>query len=41
MRTEEAKRLELLERENKRLKQLVAEQQLDVRMLKHLSERSW
>lgn len=41
MKAEEAKRLKQLEDENKRLKEIVAEQQLDIKMLKHLSEGNW
>lgn len=41
MKSEEAKRLKLLEEENQRLKEIVAEQQLDIRMLKHLTEKNW
>jgi len=41
MKCEEAKRLKHLEDENRRLKQLVADQALDIRMLKHLSEGNW
>ena len=39
--SEEAKRLKLLEEENKRLKELVAELTLDNRMLKHVAEKNW
>jgi hypothetical protein len=38
MKAEEAKRLKELERENARLKKLVAEQALDIDMLKELAE---
>jgi hypothetical protein len=38
MKADEAKRLKELERENARLKKLVAEQALDIDMLKELSE---
>jgi putative transposase len=38
MKSEEAKRLEALEDENRRLKELVADLTLDNKMLKHLSE---
>ena len=38
---EEAKRLKHLEDENRRLKQLVADQALDIQMLKHVSEGNW
>jgi putative transposase len=38
MKSEEAKRLKQLEDENKQLKEIVAEQQLDIKMLKHITE---
>ena len=38
MKAEEAKRLKELERENSRLKKLVADQALDIDMLKELAE---
>jgi putative transposase len=41
MKSEEARRLKELEQENKRLKEIVAEQALDNRMLKHLAEGNW
>ena len=41
MKCEEAKRLKHLEDENRRLKQLVADQALDIQMLKHVSEGNW
>ena len=41
MKSEEAKRLKLLEEENKRLKELVAELTLDNRMLKYVTEKNW
>ena len=41
MKSEEAKRLKLLEEENKRLKQLVADQALDIQMLKYRAEKNW
>lgn len=41
MKSEEAKRLKQLEDENKRLKEIVADQALDIRMLKHISEGNW
>jgi transposase-like protein len=41
MKSEEAKRLKALEDENRRLKQLVADQALDIQMLKHLNEGNW
>jgi len=41
MKSEEAKRLKQLEVENKQLKEIVADQQLDIKMLKHLTEGNW
>ena len=41
MKLEEAKRLKELEEENKRLKQLVGEQALDIQMLKHITGGNW
>ena len=41
MKASEAKRLKELEAENRRLKEIVAEQQLDIKMLKHISEGNW
>jgi len=41
MKCEEAKRLKHLEDENRRPKQLVADQALDIQMLKHLSVGNW
>ncbi len=41
MKANEAKRLKELERENARLKQLVAEQALDNAMLKELNSGKW
>jgi transposase-like protein len=41
MKAEEAKRLKILEDENKRLKQLVADLSLDNQMLKHITEGNW
>ena len=41
MKSEEAKRLKSLEDENRRLKQLVADQALDIQMLKHIAEGNW
>jgi putative transposase len=41
MRSEEAKRLKALEDENRRLKQLVADQALDIQRPEHLSEGNW
>ena len=37
----EAKRLKELEDENRKLKEIVADQQLDIKMLKHLQEGNW
>lgn len=37
----EAKRLKELERENAELKKMVAEQALDIRMLKDLNSKKW
>lgn len=37
----EAKRLKELERENAELKKMVAEQALDIRMLKDVNSRKW
>jgi putative transposase len=41
MKSEEAIRLKKLEDENRRLKQLVADQALDIQMLKHIAEGNW
>ena len=41
MKSEEAKRLSALEDEKKRLKQLVADQALDIQMLKHVTSKNW
>ena len=41
MKSEEAKRLKALDEENKRLKRIVADQALDIQMLKHLQEGNW
>ena len=41
MKAEEARRMKELEEENKRLKQIVADQALDINMLKHLTEGNW
>ena len=41
MKASEAKRLKTLEEENRKLKEIVAEQQLDIKMLKHVSEGNW
>ena len=41
MKSEEAKRLSALEDENRRLKQIVADQALDIQMLKHVTSKNW
>jgi len=41
MKSEEARRLKQLEDENRRLKEIVAEKELDNRMLKYLLEGNW
>lgn len=41
MKSEDAKRLKDLERENARLKKMVAEQALDIDMLKELNRGNW
>jgi putative transposase len=41
MKAEEAVRLKHLEDENQRLKQLVADQALDIQMLKFVNEGNW
>ena len=41
MKAEEAVRLKKLEEENRRLKELVAEKELDIRMLKHVASGNW
>lgn len=41
MKAEEAKRLKELEKENARLKRIVADQALDMAMLKELAEGKW
>jgi putative transposase len=41
MKSEEAKRLRELEDENRRLKRLVADQALDIQMLKHINQGNW
>ncbi len=40
MKSEEAKRLKQLEEENRRLKEIVADQQLDIKMLKCVAEET-
>jgi putative transposase len=41
MKSEEARRLKELDDENKKLKLIVAEQALDIRMLKYVAEKNW
>ena len=41
MKSEEAKRLKALEEENRRLKHLVAEKELDIQMLKYVNSKNW
>jgi hypothetical protein len=41
MKSEEAKRLKELEDENRRLKQIVADKELDIQMLKHVASKNW
>ena len=41
LKEEEAKRLQLLEQENARLKRIVADQALDISMLKDLQKGQW
>ena len=41
LKEEEAKRLQLLEQENARLKRIVAEQALDISMLRDLQRGKW
>ena len=41
MKAQEARRLKELEDENRRLKRLVADQALDIQMLKHINEGNW
>lgn len=41
MQTSEVRRLKDLERENGELKKMVAEQALDIRMLKDVNEKKW
>ena len=41
MKASEAKRLKELEYENRKLKEIVAEKELDIKMLKHLQEGNW
>lgn len=41
MEVSEVKRLKALERENEELKKIVAEQALDIRMLKDVNQKKW
>lgn len=41
MKSEEAKRLKQLEDENRRLKQIVADKELDIQMLRHVTSGNW
>jgi putative transposase len=41
MKSEEAKRLKELEDENRLLKQIVADKELDIQMLKHVNSKNW
>ena len=41
MKSEEAKRLKELEEENKKLKEIVADQALDIKMLKYVTSKNW
>ena len=41
MKAEEAKRLKELEEENRKLKEIVAEKELDIKMLRHVAEGNW
>jgi hypothetical protein len=41
MKSEAAKRLKALEEENQRLKQIVADQALDLQMLKYVASKNW
>ncbi len=41
MKAKEAKRLKELDDENRRLKHIVADQALDIQMLKHVAEGNW
>ena len=41
MKSEEVKRLKQLEDENRRLKQIVADKELDIQMLKHVNSKNW
>jgi putative transposase len=41
MKSEEAKWLKELEEENRKLKEIVAEQALDIRMLQYVNSKNW
>jgi putative transposase len=41
MKSEEARRLKQLEDENRRLKQIVADKELDIQMLRHVNSKNW
>jgi len=41
MKAEEARRLKELEEENRKLKEIVAEKELDIKMLRHLQQGNW
>jgi len=41
MKAEEAKRLKELEQDNRYLKELVAEKELDIKMLRHVAQGNW
>ncbi len=41
MKAEDAKELKELQRENQRLKKIVADQALDIEMLKELNRKKW
>lgn len=41
MKSEEARRLKELEEENRKLKEIVAEQALDIRMLQYVNSKNW
>jgi hypothetical protein len=41
MKSEEARRLKQLEDENRRLKQIVADKELDIQMLGHVASGNW
>ena len=41
MEVSDARKLKALEDENRRLKHIVADQALDIQMLKHITEGNW